>query len=76
VLTKLVNKTFSLINKVKRLIGLGPRQTGNKLIITVEKLEKRVALLENGILEEYNVERANERNIVGSIFKGRVRNIE
>lgn len=75
-LTKLVNKTFSLINKVKRLIGLGPRQTGNKLIITVEKLEKRVALLENGILEEYNVERANERNIVGSIFKGRVRNIE
>ncbi len=75
-LTKLVNKTFSLINKVKRLIGLGPRQTGNKLIITVEKLEKRVALLENGILEEYNFERANERYIVGSIFKGRVRNIE
>jgi len=76
VLTKLVNKTLSIINKVKRLIGLGPRQTGNKLIITVEKLEKRVALLENGVLEEYNVERANERNIVGSIFKGRVRNIE
>ena len=75
-LTKLAQTTFSLINKVKRLIGLGPRQTGNKLIITVEKLEKRVALLENGILEEYNVERANERNIVGSIFKGRVRNIE
>ncbi len=75
-LTKLAQSTFSLINKVKRLIGLGPRQTGNKLIITVEKLEKRVALMENGVLEEYNVERATDRNIVGSIFKGRVRNIE
>src|SRR5205085_7572524 len=74
VLQKLAQSTFSLIHKVKRLIGLGPRQTGNKLIITVEKLEKRVALLENGVLEEYNVERATDRNIVGSIFKGRVRN--
>jgi ribonuclease G len=61
---------------VKRLIGLAPRQTGNKLIITVEKLEKRVALLENGVLEEYNIERSSDRNIVGSIFKGRVKNIE
>jgi len=61
---------------VKRLIGLAPRQTGNKLIITVEKLEKRVALLENGVLEEYNIERSSDRNIVGSVFKGRVKNIE
>jgi ribonuclease G len=76
VLKKIVQTTFSLIHKVKRLIGIGPRQTGNKLIITVEKLEKRVALLENGVLEEYNVERATDRNIVGSIYKGRVRNIE
>lgn len=61
---------------MKRLIGLAPRQTGNKLIITVEKLEKRVALLENGVLEEYNIERSSDRNIVGSVFKGRVKNIE
>lgn len=61
---------------MKRLIGLAPRQTGNKLIITVEKLEKRVALLEHGVLEEYNIERSSDRNIVGSVFKGRVKNIE
>jgi ribonuclease G len=35
-----------------------------------------VALLENGVLEEYNIERETDRNIVGSIFKGKVKNIE
>ena len=75
-LKTITQTAISIIQKVKRLIGLSPRQTGNKLIITVEKLERRVALLENGTLEEYNIERTSDRNIVGSIFKGRVRNIE
>ena len=65
-----------MTERVKRLIGLAPRQTGNKLIINCEKLERRVALLENGMLEEYTIERQTDRNIVGSIFKGRVKNIE
>src|SRR6266704_2667758 len=65
-----------MTERVKRLIGLAPRQTGNKLIINSEKLERRVALLENGVLEEYSIERQTDRNIVGSIFKGRVKNIE
>src|SRR3984885_4361864 len=65
-----------MTERVKRLIGLAPRQTGNKLIINAEKLERRVALLEGGILEEYSIERETDRNIVGSIFKGRVKNIE
>ncbi|MEI6351064.1 MAG: Rne/Rng family ribonuclease [Verrucomicrobiota bacterium] len=64
-----------MIDKVKRMLGLR-RETGNKLIINCERLERRVALLENGQLEEYSIERTTERNIVGSIFKGRVRNIE
>ena len=63
-LKKLTQTAISLIQKVKKLIGLSPRQTGNKLIITVEKLEKRVALLENGVLEEYNIERTSDRNIL------------
>ena len=46
------------------------------MIISVEKLERRVALLENGRLEEYSVERNTSRNIVGSVYKGRVKNIE
>src|SRR5882724_10934232 len=65
-----------MTDRVKRLIGLAPRQTGNKLVINSEKLERRVALLEGGVLEEYSIERETDRNIVGSIFKGRVRNIE
>jgi ribonuclease G len=65
-----------MTDRVKRLIGLAPRQTGNKLVINSERLERRVALLENGILEEYSIERESDRNIVGSIFKGRVKNIE
>jgi len=65
-----------MIEKVKRILGLGSPKTGNKLIISVEKLERRVALLENGRLEEYSVERNSSRNIVGSVYKGKVRNIE
>src|SRR5919199_1272274 len=64
-----------MIDKVRRILGL-PRKTGNKLVVSVEKLERRVALLENGRLEEYNVERESLRNIVGSVYKGRVKNIE
>jgi ribonuclease G len=64
-----------MLDKVRKILGL-PRKTGNKLIVSVEKLESRVALLENGRLEEYSVERKSTRNIVGSVFKGRVRNIE
>src|SRR4029450_2282671 len=65
-----------MIEKVKKILGLSSRKTGNKLILSVEKLESRVALLENSRLEEYSVERSTSRNIVGSIYKGKVRNIE
>ena len=65
-----------MTERVKKMLGMAPRQTGNKLIISSEKLEKRVALLENGVLEEYSIERPSDRNIVGSIYKGRVKNIE
>ena len=66
-----------MIEKVKRILGLGSKKkTNNLLLVNVEKLERRVALLEDGVLEEYNVERVTDRNIVGGIFKGRVKNIE
>jgi ribonuclease G len=64
-----------MLDKVKKFLGL-PRKTGNKIVLSVEKLERRVALLENGRLEEYSVERSGSRNIVGSVYKGRVKNIE
>lgn len=64
-----------MIEKFRKMLGI-PRKTGNKLVVSVEKLERRVALLENGRLEEYSVERNSARNIVGSVYKGRVKNIE
>jgi ribonuclease G len=67
-----------MIQHIKRLLGIGkpdPKH-GNSIIVNVEKLERRVALLEDGLLEEYTVEREGDQNIVGGIFKGRVKNIE
>ncbi len=65
-----------MIEKVKQLLGLAPKTGGVRLIVNSEKLEKRVAVLEDNQLEEYTVERVSERNIVGGIFKGRVKNLE
>jgi ribonuclease G len=47
-----------------------------EIIVNVEKLETRVAVLENGRLEEYMVEHPEEERLVGSIFKGRIQNLE
>ncbi|MEN9974518.1 MAG: hypothetical protein RLZZ282_524, partial [Verrucomicrobiota bacterium] len=56
-----------MIQHIKRLFGLGKPDPmhGNTIIVNVEKLERRVALLEDGVLEEYTVEREGDQNIVG-----------
>ena len=59
-----------MLSKIKKVFRIGDTRTGQKIVINCEKLEARVALLENGVLEEYSVERADDVNIVGSIFKG------
>jgi ribonuclease G len=67
---------MSIIDTVKRFLGVKKSGPRIELVVSCEKLEKRVAVLEDGKLEEYSVERDSERNIVGGIFKGKVRNIE
>ncbi|MBO7721355.1 MAG: Rne/Rng family ribonuclease [Kiritimatiellae bacterium] len=47
-----------------------------EIIINVEKLETRVAVMENGRIEEYMVEHPEAERLVGSVFKGRVQNLE
>ncbi|NOY80225.1 MAG: Rne/Rng family ribonuclease [Kiritimatiellaeota bacterium] len=47
-----------------------------QLLINSEELETRVALVEDGKLEDYFIERTGEQRLAGSIFKGRVRNLE
>src|SRR5258707_14935136 len=65
-----------MLEKVKQLFGMNPKKVGNQIIIRCEKLERRVALMEDGIHEEYNIERDTDRNNLGSIFKGKVKNID
>ena len=52
-------------NKVKR-----------EIVVNVEKLETRVAVLENGRLEEYMVEHPEDERLVGCVFKGRIQNLQ
>ena len=47
-----------------------------EIIVNVEKLETRVAVLENDKLEEYMVEQPEEERLVGSVFRGVVQNLE
>ncbi|MGE0374812.1 MAG: ribonuclease E/G [Planctomycetaceae bacterium] len=46
------------------------------LINVIQPEESRIAIVENGILEELYVERNSQENFVGNIYKGRVVNIE
>lgn len=55
-------------NKIKR--------KKREIIINLEFLESRVAILEKGNLENFFIERAEEDRLVGSIFKGKIQNIE
>jgi ribonuclease G len=64
-----------MVEKVARL--LRPKKpSGKEIIINSESLEIRVAVLQEGRLDEFTIERTNEERLVGSIFKGRVRNLE
>ena len=65
----------NIVKKVQRLIR-PEKKIHKEVIINAETLETRVAVTEDGKLEEFNIERTTEERLVGSIFKGRVRNLE
>jgi ribonuclease G len=64
-----------VIEKVQRLIKPNKR-IHKEVIVNSECLETRVAGLEEGKLEEFTIERTTEERLVGSIYKGKVRNLE
>ncbi len=43
-----------------------------EILMNITPMESRVALVENGVLQEIYIERARSRGIVGNIYKGRV----
>ena len=71
---------MSIVTNLKKLLGIADGTTKGKfrkeIIINVESLETRVAFLEQGQLEDFEVERSSDERIVGSIFKGRIQNLE
>jgi len=64
-----------VIKKVQKLIR-PVKKTHKEVIINAEALETRVAVSEEGKLEEFTIERTSEERLVGSIFKGKMRNLE
>ena len=64
-----------MLEKLMKLIGLG-KKVKREIIVNAESLETRVAVLEDGHLEEFFIERPSEERIVGGIFKGRIQNLE
>ncbi|MCH2175929.1 MAG: Rne/Rng family ribonuclease [Lentisphaeria bacterium] len=47
-----------------------------QIIVNSENLQTRISLLVNGKIEEYYIERQDTRRVVGSIYKGKIRNLE
>jgi len=52
------------------------KESFRELIINAEPLEKRVALLVDGVLEKYEIERESDNRMVGGIYKGRIKNLD
>ena len=52
------------------------KEPKREIIVNAEKLETRVAVVENAHIEEFQVEHPSEDRLVGSVFKGRIQNLE
>ena len=69
-------KQRPLIQKILSLFQKKEKGAFRELIINSEPLEKRVALLVDGILDKFEIERESDDRMVGGIFKGRVKNLD
>src|SRR5471032_2213924 len=65
-----------ILDKLRGFLGFKKKGDEKEIIISCERLEKRVAFLEGGRLEEFSIERDSDRQISGSIYKGKVKNLE
>ena len=67
--------TDSIITTVRKITSPG-QHPHRELVVNSESLETRVAILSDGELEDFHVERSDDERLVGSIFKGKVTNLE
>lgn len=66
-----------MLKKIKQVFGVQPgTNQDTRIAISCEKLETRVAVVKGGVLQDYNTERSDDEHLVGSIFKGKVKNLE
>jgi ribonuclease G len=75
ILEAIKHTAAKVIKRVQKLIR-PVKKRHKEVVINAEALETRVAVSEEGRLEEFTIERTSEERLVGSIFKGRVRNLE
>jgi ribonuclease G len=63
---------------LQKILSVFRKEKGSyrELIINSEPLEKRVALLVDGRLEKFEIERESDNRMVGGIFKGRIKNLD
>jgi ribonuclease G len=64
-----------IIERLQKVIK-GEKKPYAELVINSGSTEKRVALIRNGILEKFNLERKGDRHEVGAIFQGKIQNLE
>jgi len=65
-----------ILEKLRGFLGFKKKGDEKEIVISCERLERRVAFLEGGRLEEFSIERESDRQISGSIYKGKVKNLE
>ena len=63
-----VNKFTSNLLRTIRIAG----RMKKEILINIEPLETRVAVLDEGKLDNFHIERQDDNRIVGSIFKGKI----
>ncbi|MDI1247852.1 MAG: Rne/Rng family ribonuclease [Lacunisphaera sp.] len=63
---------------LQKILSIFRKEKGSfrELVINSEPLEKRVALLVDGTLDRFEIERDSDTRMVGGIYKGRIKNLD
>jgi ribonuclease G len=69
------SKKRPILQKIVQALK-GEKKPYSEIIVSCEPLERRVALLVDGVLQKLEMERTHESRMVGAIFKGKIQNHE